>query len=333
LRVVSTGRVAVEWRGREAIQNTGTRFCPIIQNNQQQKTRIMFTLLDSFGSLSLTDIAFSLLFLTNVYLLVTTVLASRNKSHSITSTTNNIDTSTKIDRVLLVIAHPDDESMFFVPTILTLTDQPDSSLYVLCLSTGNFDGLGLTRTKELYASARVLGIEKERVIVVDDPVLQDGKNQSWSKKEVARQVSAHVKQWKINKILTFDDYGVSGHENHIDTSHGVRHFHQTSEWGQKKSNTLYQLESTGICRKYTGVFDMTRSLVQSDTQCFCSLAPWVNYGAMRAHFSQFVWYRRMFVLFSRYTYVNTIKSVSRDKERGQEVDESVGAVGGSTKEE
>ena len=40
----------------------------------------------------------------------------------------------------------------------------------------------------------------------------------------------------------------------------------------------------------------------------------------------------MFVLFSRYTYVNTIKSVSRDKERGQEEEESVGVVGG-TKEE
>ena len=37
-------------------------------------------------------------------------------------------------RVLLVIAHPDDESMFFVPTMLRLAQSCD--VFMLCLSSG-----------------------------------------------------------------------------------------------------------------------------------------------------------------------------------------------------
>lgn len=40
-------------------------------------------------------------------------------------------------RVLLVIAHPDDECMFFGPTVLNFTTNKDCTLYLMCLSTGN----------------------------------------------------------------------------------------------------------------------------------------------------------------------------------------------------
>lgn len=39
-------------------------------------------------------------------------------------------------RVLIVTAHPDDESMFFGPTILSLAKRPNCQLYLLCLSNG-----------------------------------------------------------------------------------------------------------------------------------------------------------------------------------------------------
>lgn len=41
-------------------------------------------------------------------------------------------------RVLLVIAHPDDECMFFGPTVLNFTANKACTLYILCLSTGNY---------------------------------------------------------------------------------------------------------------------------------------------------------------------------------------------------
>lgn len=39
-------------------------------------------------------------------------------------------------RVLIVTAHPDDECMFFGPTILSLLKRPTCRVYLLCLSNG-----------------------------------------------------------------------------------------------------------------------------------------------------------------------------------------------------
>ncbi len=57
------------------------------------------------------------------------------------------------DAVLLVIAHPDDESMFFVPTILL-----QSNISILCLSNGDYDGLGIVRESELQRASEHFGI-------------------------------------------------------------------------------------------------------------------------------------------------------------------------------
>lgn len=43
----------------------------------------------------------------------------------------------KCKRVLIVTAHPDDESMFFGPTILTLAQRPNCKVHLLCLSNGS----------------------------------------------------------------------------------------------------------------------------------------------------------------------------------------------------
>lgn len=73
-------------------------------------------------------------------------------------------------RVLLVTAHPDDECLFFAPTILSLQkNSPSSELCSLCLSVGNADGLGVVRRKELEDSLDVLGIHQGRRWVLDHP--------------------------------------------------------------------------------------------------------------------------------------------------------------------
>ena len=41
-------------------------------------------------------------------------------------------------RVLFVTAHPDDECMFFAPTILSLTRSGQYDVFLLCLSSGNY---------------------------------------------------------------------------------------------------------------------------------------------------------------------------------------------------
>jgi N-acetylglucosaminylphosphatidylinositol deacetylase len=37
--------------------------------------------------------------------------------------------------------------------------------------------------------------------------------------------------------------------------------------------------------------------------------PWINWNAMQSHASQFVWYRRLFVIFGSYTYVNVLNRI------------------------
>eukprot|EP01048_Picozoa_sp_COSAG05_P013051 COSAG05_NODE_1354_length_5108_cov_24.726692_2_plen_102_part_00 len=60
-------------------------------------------------------------------------------------------------RILLVTAHPDDETMFFGPMLLSR--QPGQKIFIYCLSTGNADGLGETRKKELMAATAALWIQ------------------------------------------------------------------------------------------------------------------------------------------------------------------------------
>ncbi|PYH43850.1 PIG-L family deacetylase [Aspergillus saccharolyticus JOP 1030-1] len=121
-------------------------------------------------------------------------------------------------RICLLIAHPDDEAMFFAPTVLALT-KPEygNHLKILCLSTGmavlmhsslakrskakreptnpsplmgylgDADGLGHIRKKELVKSALQLGLRSESdVYVVDDPTrFPDSMTTHWTENDVA----------------------------------------------------------------------------------------------------------------------------------------------------
>lgn len=83
----------------------------------------------------------------------------------------------KPHRILLLTAHPDDECMFFAPTVLRLLAFSDPShvnaydMYSLCLSTGNADGAGAMRKEELAGSLDVLGVSPERRWVLDRPLV------------------------------------------------------------------------------------------------------------------------------------------------------------------
>jgi len=73
-------------------------------------------------------------------------------------------------RALLVTAHPDDEAMFFAPTILAL-NKPNSgvSLFHVCLSNGDSEGLGKERKAELEVSLDILGIPPTKRWLLNTP--------------------------------------------------------------------------------------------------------------------------------------------------------------------
>ncbi|CAG8581012.1 9145_t:CDS:2, partial [Acaulospora morrowiae] len=99
-------------------------------------------------------------------------------------------------KILLLIAHPDDECMFFGPSLLELV--PKNKIHVLCLSIGNESGLGEIRRKELEASCVTLGIDVENVSSLDHQSLQDGPNNSWDSNVISTILDDYVNKNDIN---------------------------------------------------------------------------------------------------------------------------------------
>ncbi len=154
---------------------------------------------------------------------------------------------------LLITAHPDDESMFFTPTLRNLIHLDSKNerhnqkpnIQLLCLSNGDYRDVsdGPVRTKELYKACSLIGIDGQKtsdtasVIVLDDDRLKDGPNEVWNSDLIANTVLEHIQtilssiqkqqstqpQLNIN-IITFDQGGVSDHPNHVDVFRGIKHF-------------------------------------------------------------------------------------------------------------
>ena len=221
---------------------------------------------------------------------------------------------------VFVIAHPDDESMFFLPTICGL--QKDHKRWLLCLSNGNYNGLGSTREIELHRAGGYLGFD--RIVVVNHDELQDSPTQRWSKHAVARVFEEILPRSSSDThvlLYTFDEKGVSGHINHVDTYLGVQFYLQTMDRTPQGTILGFQLTTEiSLRRKYLPLLHWvfflctlvgirrntttTPKPARTHSTHFTLYQPWINWKCMAYHASQFVWYRRLFVVFSCYTYEN-----------------------------
>lgn len=141
------------------------------------------------------------------------------------------------------------------------------------------------------------------------------------------------------QIITFDTHGVSGHPNHISVCEGTLLFKANAQTSPKElglaatTPRVWALESVRLTRKYTTFFsaigtravlavagiiqrileatpidvpkpaDVRLTIISTPTQYVTTLA------AMRKHVSQFVWFRWLYVSFSRYMWVNDIVEV------------------------
>eukprot|EP01095_Lingulamoeba_sp_RSL-Kostka_P013617 TRINITY_DN5682_c0_g2_i1.p1 TRINITY_DN5682_c0_g2~~TRINITY_DN5682_c0_g2_i1.p1 ORF type:complete len:351 (+),score=67.97 TRINITY_DN5682_c0_g2_i1:76-1128(+) len=301
---------------------------------------------------------------------------SNNNNHN----GNNNQNDNYCKKILLVTAHPDDEAMFFIPSIISLI-KDGLTVYLLCLSSGDYDGKGRIRKEELYKSCNILNIPSTNIEIVEHDELPDDPNREWDPQIISSIICKFLSKHKIRKILTFDDKGVSGHKNHIsvykavklliDTQNGISNilhqhnnnnndinennnhrednhqfigFKQSDEEDivieeieddnnnenndnnidleendnkkiqssycmiQNQTIKAYQLHTTNIIRKYLSILDFPISLF-SDFIYFSPNFIIFSFKAMNAHHSQFVWYRKLFVLFSRYTFINTLSEI------------------------
>lgn len=227
-----------------------------------------------------------------------------------------LQTDTRNRRVLFVIAHPDDECMFFAPTILNLRQFGQYDLFLLCLSSGNFNNQGKVRQQELIESCRLLGIRENNVFILDRRDLSDDPSLLWEKTLIAKLMAEYVKEYYIDLIFTFDEYGVSGHLNHQSVYYGCRHFLSSSDCTAGLEG--YKLISINIFRKYASILELTISYFTSDMifiSCWSDV--WKAQAAMYKHKSQFIWFRVLYILFSRYMIINTYKPMVSVKRNGR----------------
>lgn len=206
---------------------------------------------------------------------------------------------TRSKRFLLVVAHPDDECLFFSPTLLNLllpryvnitelepgflnstsnstrssspSDQYDQITHpinqtllttpighILSLSSGNADGLGLKRTREMRASCWAFGIISDHCIVIDHPELPDSMSVWWPEEKIAEFVKLYVELWKIDLVITFDHHGVSGHANHRAIAAAISRIVHTDH----TFPMTMMLKSSSLISKYSSLFSLPITLYQ-----------------------------------------------------------------------
>lgn len=211
-------------------------------------------------------------------------------------------------RVLFVIAHPDDECMFFGPTILNLIK--NSEVYLLCLSIGNHYKKGHLRKEELYNSCRTLGIPQSNIMVMNNSKMPDDPDVIWNVKKTARILQDHIESFSIEEVYTFDIKGVSGHLNHISVFYAFARMCLSEDI--PSGVRVYVLDSVNILRKYSLILDAGLSALPIINERLY-IVPFsgsrVVREAMHKHRSQIVWFRAIYIYLSRYMYINTYKEL------------------------
>lgn len=275
-----------------------------------------------------------------VWITLTTIIPQTLLKHSDTHVNvyNSITATMNLDKiqpirnstVYYIIGHPDDEVMFFLPSLVEVAKpQYGNTVGLVCFSLGDsIPSLGPVRRSELYRSAQILGISNDNVKVLSFP---DSMNVEWDADRITKQLGFIINNRRAT-LITFDEFGVSGHLNHISLYYGVKKYFDT--YKHKQLLTLYTLKSWSWWEKYSFTLltnieiivhtvsqfvsrlllmfkvDLNISFFrQSDTITFYSdlnmLA--LSYGAMAyGHYSQMVWFRYGWLLMSRYLVSNSL---------------------------
>lgn len=131
--------------------------------------------------------------------------------------------------VLAVVAHPDDES-FGLGALLSEASAVGSRVGVLCLTHGEASTLhGVegdlreVRQRELEAAAQDLGACWVRLLDRPDGGLDR------QEREIAEDVSAAIRAFSPDLLLTFDVTGITGHPDHVAVARATVHAGRTHD--------------------------------------------------------------------------------------------------------
>ncbi|KAF1676313.1 PIGL acetylase, partial [Pygoscelis papua] len=177
---------------------------------------------------------------------------------------------------------------------------------------GNYYNQGEIRKKELEQSCFLLGIPASDVTVLDHRDLPDNPAVEWDTQLLTAFVLKHIEANNINLVVTFDAGGVSGHANHISLYAAIRYKYCCFEiliLFLRLGCRVLLLESVNLFRKYISVLDVPVSCLLPRDALFILTEEETEQArrAMRCHRSQLLWFRHIYMLFSRYMMINSLR--------------------------
>lgn len=249
---------------------------------------------------------FKLIFVALTFYILIAHLALNNlQINSKENVTRNFKNTTSV-----VVAHPDDETMFFGPTILNLLES-NTSIVILCLSNGNAVGQGSLRELELVKVIESFG-PNVNLEMINDSRIQDSETSYWDPTLISRHIETHVEKFSIQTLVTFDFHGVSGHVNHRSVNRALQVFKGNPKYSKID---ILVLSSVNRIRKYTSfsdsIFTILSSYIPRKTRSFSLGLDLTGYSSLKRtlklHESQMVWFRQLYMMFSRYMFINDLE--------------------------
>jgi len=113
--------------------------------------------------------------------------------------------------IVAVFAHPDDESFGPGGTLIKLAQEHE--VYIICVTSGEHGGDAFIRENETKAAASIIGAKEVIFIGFADGSLSNDKYHL-----VADAIRPILDNLKPQKIMTFEQNGVSGHLDHVAVS-------------------------------------------------------------------------------------------------------------------
>ena len=148
----------------------------------------------------------------------------------------------------------------------------------------------------------------------DDPALR------WREEIVSEVVLHAIESQDIDTVLTFDRHGVSGHKNHCSLYTAMAFL--CMENRIPRTCRVFALRSVNILRKYSSIFDVPMAFFLTPSAAYvANPKKWLQLrSAMKKHHSQYVWFRKLYMLFSRYALINTYDDLTANLSKHQKRD-------------
>ena len=120
-------------------------------------------------------------------------------------------------------------------------------------------------------------------------------------------MTAHIRSLeqkgvKVGSILTFDPYGISGHPNHQGVHRACKKIFESREFPEL---SIYYLESVPMYKSYTFWLDIFNC--DGKKVNYFLESSWETWDNMYIHYTQYIWTRRLFMPFYRYSFYNSLE--------------------------